>query len=69
MSNAVAHKVETVDFLTVETANQLRSALTHLIGDGDENLDRSYVVSLLSETLSDGSRAYELNIRKAERIA
>lgn len=68
MANALLHKVEVVESYTVETLDQLQVALKEL-GSGDElNLSHSYRIELLSETLSDGSVAHEINIRKAEAV-
>lgn len=68
MPNALVHQIETVDGLTVETVEQLRDALSYLVGQDDFNLSHSYRVELLAERLSDGSKAYEISIRKAEAV-
>jgi hypothetical protein len=66
MTNALAHKIEITDKTTVETADQLSTAIADLC-DRHDYLDATYVVSRLEETLSDGSIAVSLSIRLADR--
>jgi Tfp pilus assembly protein PilF len=66
MVNALAHKIEITDRITVETAEQLSAAIDTLC-DRHDYLDATYVVARLEETLSDGSVAISLSIRLAER--
>lgn len=66
MSNALLHKVEVEEAETVETVSQLKAFLAAV--EDDIELSWSYRVELQSETLSDGSVAYAVHIRRAERV-
>jgi hypothetical protein len=68
MANTLLHRVEVLASETVETVRQLQGALGALQGPGrdDRHLSDTLVVELVAETLSDGSVAYALSLRKAE---
>lgn len=66
--NAFMHKTETREWHAVETVGQLRDALVDMGADTDMELDKTYVVALMAETLSDGSTALSIQIRAAEQI-
>lgn len=68
MANAFVHKTEVADSMTVETTGQLREALTRLYCGEHDLLAETYVVERIHETLSDGSVANEIRIRKAGRV-
>lgn len=68
MANALLHDVRTEDAETVETARQLSLAVCTLADGEDHDLDDTYVIERIAETLSDGSIARSIRIRKAERI-
>lgn len=65
MPNALLHKVEVEEAETVETVSQLKAFLAAV--EDDIELSWSYRVELQSETLNDGSVAYAVHIRRAER--
>lgn len=69
MANMLMHRVETLESTTVETVKAMQDALGAMQGPGrdDRNLSHTYVVELLCETLSDGSEAFEVRVRRAER--
>lgn len=69
MVNALMHRVETLESETVETVKALQDALGAVQGAGrdDRYLDDTYTVDLLCETLSDGSEAFSVRIRKTPR--
>lgn len=74
MANTLVHETTFIDTYTVEDVAQLLQALTAL-GESSGGIEAwkitlsySYRVSLIQETLSDGSTAYEIEIRKAEPV-
>jgi hypothetical protein len=71
MVNTLVHRVETLQGETVETVGSLVDTLRSFQGPGrdDRLLDDTYVVELVAETLSDGSSAMSVRIRKAEAQA
>jgi len=68
MVNTLVHRVETLERETVETVGSLVDVLRSFQGPGrdDRLLDDTYVVELVSETLSDGSSAMSVKIRKVQ---
>jgi len=65
--NTLVHTVSVVERYSVETVGQLREALENLAECDSDCLEKTYVVEMLSEQLSDGSFNYSINIRPAER--
>ena len=61
--NTLLHRVDCESRVSVETVDQLIEALT----DQTLDLDVTYVVEVLAETLSDGSVVRSVRIRPAER--
>lgn len=68
MANTLVHRTEIEESVTVETVGDLLEALAKLTGtEGAEmQLTRTYVVSLVAETLSDRSVAHSIQLREAE---
>lgn len=66
MVNTLVHPTVVADRTAVDDAEQLESAIRYF--GKDLPLDRTYMVELLVETLSDGSEVSTLRIRHAERV-
>jgi hypothetical protein len=64
--NALMHKIEVDDSVTVETVEQLRSAMNALTDALYDNLAETYVVERLREHFTDGSIGTTIRIRVAE---
>lgn len=60
------HETKVTSRIAVDTVGQLIEALRH--SSLDEPLDDTHVVEVISETLSDGSKALSVRIRAAEPV-
>jgi hypothetical protein len=70
MANRLAHEVIALDRFNVRTVGELRAVMARLQGMGiadHDLLDGEHSVTVLEETLSDGSQAVEVLIRPVTR--
>jgi hypothetical protein len=68
MTNRLIHTVTVDQRISVDTVAQLIAALGSMSPNTDDYLDKTYVVELLLEELSDKSKVYSISIREAEPI-